>query len=113
MTNQLYFRYQSLAEFGRNKNESENSRMAEPDWTYNLGEAILALDSVALSTMETGIIVISEKNLYYFNDTLLSVEFTIRYAYNVLCIQSYIMGKFLYSILTCIVFSFFFGNIEY
>ncbi|XP_033218780.1 protein PTHB1 [Belonocnema kinseyi] len=98
-----FYKYQSLAELGRNKNESKVSWIAEPDRTYKLGEAILTIDSVTLSTMETGIIVMSERNLYFFNDTHLSVKFTKRHAYNVLCSQSYIMepdGKLFFIVVT-------------
>ena len=95
MTDQLHFRYQNIAEFGKNNNEMENLRMVEPDWKYNLGEAIVAIDSVTISTIETGIIVMSERNLYYLHSTQLTVKFTKRYAHNVLCFQSYIIGKFL------------------
>lgn len=39
----------------------------EPDWSYNIGEAILDIQPVTLSSFEVGIVALGEKHLYCRN----------------------------------------------
>ena len=100
----LYSRYQTIAEPGKGLDiESESTKLIEPDWIYNLGEAVLAINSVTLSTIETGIVVITERNLYCFHETHLTLKFSKRLAYNAICIETYIIGKIsLHTVILCI-----------
>ncbi|XP_067211653.1 protein PTHB1 isoform X2 [Linepithema humile] len=84
------YRYKSMAEFG-NKDRSEGPKNLEPDWSYNIGEAVLDIDAVTLSSFEVGILVLGERNLYCLNDNCVSLKYTKRLEYKALCFQAYVI----------------------
>ncbi|XP_015182680.1 PREDICTED: protein PTHB1 [Polistes dominula] len=90
------YRYQNIAEFGRNqKNEETDNETAtkslEPEWSYNIGEAVVDINVVILSSFEIGIVVLGEKNLYCFKDTGVSLKYTKRLDYKALCFHAYVI----------------------
>ncbi|XP_018362965.1 PREDICTED: protein PTHB1 [Trachymyrmex cornetzi] len=84
------YRYKSMAEFG-SKDRSEESKNLEPDWSYNIGEAILDIDAVILSSFEVGILILGEKNLYCLKDNCVTLKYSKRLEYNALCFQPYVI----------------------
>lgn len=93
----IFFRYQNIAEFGRNQKQGETKNEAakslEPEWSYNIGEAVVDIGAVTLSSFEIGIVVLGEKNLYCFKDTGASLKYTKRLDYKALCFHAYVIGK--------------------
>ncbi|XP_011154382.1 protein PTHB1 [Harpegnathos saltator] len=85
------YRYKSMAEFGGNKDRAEGSKHLEPDWSYNIGEAVLDINAVTLSSFEVGILVLGEKNLYCLKDNCVSLKYTKRLEYKALCFQAYVI----------------------
>lgn len=88
----LFRRYKSMAEFGSNKDRAEGPKHLEPDWSYNIGEAVLDIDAVVLSSFEVGILVLGEKNLYCLKDNCASLKYAKRLEYKALCFQAYVIG---------------------
>ncbi|KAK2576721.1 hypothetical protein KPH14_005377 [Odynerus spinipes] len=89
------YRYQNMAEFGRNQKQDETKSDAvknlEPEWSYNIGEAVVDIGAVTLSSFEIGIVVLGEKNLYCFKDTGASLKYTKRLDYKALCFHAYVI----------------------
>ncbi|XP_047362045.1 protein PTHB1 isoform X2 [Vespa velutina] len=89
------YRYQNIAEFGRNQKDGETKNEAtkslEPEWSYNIGEAVVDIGAVTLSSFEIGIVVLGEKNLYCFKDTGASLKYTKRLDYKALCFHAYVI----------------------
>ncbi|KAH0552746.1 protein PTHB1 [Cotesia glomerata] len=96
------YRYQNMAEFSRRKEErkhlietdkkdNDSDKWLEPDWTYNLGEAILGIQTVTLSSFEVGIIVLGERNLYCFRDNCTAVKYTKKLDYCPVCFHAYVI----------------------
>ncbi|KAI4486516.1 hypothetical protein M0804_005886 [Polistes exclamans] len=90
------YRHVILTEFGRNhKQEETNNETAtkslEPEWSYNIGEAVVDIGVVTLSSFEIGIVVLGEKNLYCFKDTGASLKYTKRLDYKALCFHAYVI----------------------
>lgn len=81
-----------MAEFGSNKDRAEGPKHLEPDWNYNIGEAVLDIDAVTLSSFEIGILVLGEKNLYCLKDNCVSLKYAKRLEYKALCFQAYVIG---------------------
>lgn len=90
----VYFlrRYKSMAEFG-SKDRSEESKNLEPDWTYNIGEAVLDIDAVILSSFEIGILILGEKSLYCLKDNCVTLKYSKRLEYKALCFQPFVIGN--------------------
>lgn len=84
-----------MAEFG-NKDRSDGPRHLEPDWSYNIGEAILDIDAVTLSSFEIGILVLGEKSLHCLKDNCTSLKYAKRLEYKALCFQAYVIGIHIY-----------------
>ncbi|CAG5073264.1 Similar to Bbs9: Protein PTHB1 (Mus musculus), partial [Cotesia congregata] len=72
------------------KNDNSD-KWLEPDWTYNLGEAILGIQTVTLSSFEVGIIVLGERNLYCFRDNCTAVKYTKKLDYCPVCFHAYVI----------------------
>lgn len=87
----LFYRYKNMAEFS-NKDRSDEPKNLEPDWSYNIGEAVLDIDAVTLSSFEVGILVLGERNLYCLNDNCVSLKYSKRLEYKALCFQAYVIG---------------------
>ncbi|XP_076222943.1 protein PTHB1 [Nomia melanderi] len=108
------YRYQSMAETERSSarrsndeahddddddNENRHSRVhrrvdadkLEPDWTYNIGEAILDIQAVTLTSFETGIMVLGERHLFCLKDNYSTVKYAKRLEYKPLCFRAYII----------------------
>ncbi|XP_015121440.1 protein PTHB1 [Diachasma alloeum] len=88
------YRYQNMAEFGRTAEERKmkgEERSLEPDWTYNLGEAVLGIEPVTLTSFEVGIVVLGERNLYCFRDNCTGVKYAKRLDYTPLCFHAYVI----------------------
>ncbi|KAK0175239.1 hypothetical protein PV327_009004 [Microctonus hyperodae] len=88
------YRYQNMAEFGRVLVENTRDikdRWLEPDWSFNVGEAVLAIQPVTLSSFEVGIVVLGERNLYCFRDNCTSIKYTKKLDYNPLCCHAYVI----------------------
>ncbi|KAL2718938.1 protein PTHB1 isoform X1 [Vespula squamosa] len=87
--------YQNIAEFGRNgkheETKNEAAKSLEPEWSYNIGEAVVDIGAVTLSSFEIGIVVLGEKNLYCFKDTGASLKYTKRLDYKALCFHAYVI----------------------
>ncbi|XP_017762295.1 PREDICTED: protein PTHB1 [Eufriesea mexicana] len=98
-------RYQSMAEWSRKKEqEPENGNgderrdqpgltgtSLEPDWTYNIGEAVLAIEAVTLSSFEVGIVVLGERHLFCLKDNCASVKYAKKLEYKPLCFRPYVI----------------------
>ncbi|XP_018340743.1 PREDICTED: protein PTHB1 [Trachymyrmex septentrionalis] len=84
------YRYKSMAEFG-SKDRSEESKNLEPDWSYNIGEAVLDIDAVTLSSFEVGILILGEKSLYCLKDNCVTLKYSKRLEYKALCFQPYVI----------------------
>ncbi|KAK0175238.1 hypothetical protein PV327_009004 [Microctonus hyperodae] len=83
-----------MAEFGRVLVENTRDikdRWLEPDWSFNVGEAVLAIQPVTLSSFEVGIVVLGERNLYCFRDNCTSIKYTKKLDYNPLCCHAYVI----------------------
>ncbi|KAL6448315.1 hypothetical protein ACFW04_000339 [Cataglyphis niger] len=85
------YRYKSMAEFGSKDRGEGKPRNLEPDWSYNIGEAVLDIDAVTLSSFEVGILVLGEKNLYCLKDNCVSLKYAKRFEYKALCFQAYVI----------------------
>ncbi|XP_076375153.1 protein PTHB1 [Megalopta genalis] len=109
------YRYQSMAEWVRrdtrrgsedsvvdNDNNDDHDRLQrgqgrvgadrlEPDWTYNIGEAILDIQAVTLTSFETGIVVLGERHLYCLKDNCASVKYAKRLEFKPLCCRAYVI----------------------
>ncbi|XP_050465963.1 protein PTHB1 [Cataglyphis hispanica] len=85
------YRYKSMAEFGSKDRSEGKPRNLEPDWSYNIGEAVLDIDAVTLSSFEVGILVLGEKNLYCLKDNCVSLKYAKRFEYKALCFQAYVI----------------------
>ncbi|EGI70320.1 Protein PTHB1 [Acromyrmex echinatior] len=83
-------KYKSMAEFG-SKDRSEESKNLEPDWSYNIGEAVLDIDAVILSSFEVGILILGEKSLYCLKDNCVTLKYSKRLEYKALCFQPYVI----------------------
>ncbi|XP_076670959.1 protein PTHB1-like isoform X2 [Andrena cerasifolii] len=107
-------RYQSMAESARGEKPSTTKRAdddddddddranvagvagkgrasVEPDWSYNIGEAILDIQPVTLSSFEVGIVALGEKHLYCLKDNCSSVKYAKRLEYKPLCFRAYVI----------------------
>lgn len=84
-------RYKNIAEFG-NKDRTEGPKSLDPDWSYNIGEAVLDIDAVVLSSFEVAILVLGENNLYCLKDNCVSLKYAKRFDYKPLCFQAYVIG---------------------
>ncbi|OXU18994.1 hypothetical protein TSAR_009649 [Trichomalopsis sarcophagae] len=87
------YRYQNIAEVGR-KEEAEGvdvSKGIVPDWSYNIGEPILDINSVILSSFEVGIVVLGERTLYCLGDACTSIKSAKRLEYSPLCFLPYVI----------------------
>ncbi|XP_050580143.1 protein PTHB1 isoform X2 [Bombus affinis] len=100
-------RYQSMAEWSRStervsgsangaeerdaQHRRANATSLEPDWTYNIGEAVLGIEAVTLSSFEVGIVVLGEKHLYCLKDNCTSVKYAKRLEYKPLCFRAYVI----------------------
>lgn len=73
-----------------------------PDWSYNIGEPILGINSVVLSSFEVGIVVLGERTLYCLGDACTSIKSAKRLEYSALCFLAYVIG---------IIFFFFFKRL--
>ncbi|XP_076632670.1 protein PTHB1-like [Colletes latitarsis] len=91
------YRYQTMAESARSRDESNDAdqrpgvETLEPDWSYNIGEAILDIQAVTLSSFEVGIIALGEKHLYCLKDNCSSVKYAKRLEYKPLCFRAYVI----------------------
>uniref|UniRef100_A0A0C9PRB8 Bbs9_1 protein n=1 Tax=Fopius arisanus TaxID=64838 RepID=A0A0C9PRB8_9HYME len=88
------YRYQNIAEFGRTAEErmmKGEDKSLEPDWIYNLGEAVLGIEPVTLTSFEVGIVVLGERNLYCFRDNCTGVKYAKRLDYTPLCFHAYVI----------------------
>ncbi|KAL7289854.1 hypothetical protein TKK_0016252 [Trichogramma kaykai] len=89
------YRYQNIAEVGRKDDTAaaatDSAPAVRPDWNYNLGEAVIGLSAVTLSSFEVGIVVLGERTLYCFGDAGTSIKFSKRLAFNPLCFFAYII----------------------
>lgn len=65
----------------------------EPDWSYNIGEAVLDIQPVTLSSFEVGIVVLGERHLYCLKDSCTSVKYAKRLEYRPLCFRAYVIGN--------------------
>lgn len=65
----------------------------EPDWTYNIGEAILDIQAVTLTSFETGIMVLGERHLFCLKDNCSTMKYAKRLEYKPLCFRAYIIGE--------------------
>lgn len=79
-----------------------------PDWVYNIGEPIVGINAVLLTSFEVGIIVLGEKTLYCLGDACTSIKSAKRLEYSPLCFLAYIIGIFsniicLVIVLICVV----------
>ncbi|XP_066595732.1 protein PTHB1 [Prorops nasuta] len=92
-----FYRYQTLAEFGRSSSSkeregtSETKKTLEPDWSYNIGEAILDIEAVTLSSFEVGVVVLGEKNLYCLKGSSAALKCIKRLEYKPLCFRPYVI----------------------
>ncbi|XP_026823747.1 protein PTHB1 [Ooceraea biroi] len=84
------YRYKSMAEFG-NKDRADGPKHLEPDWSYNIGEAVLDIDAVTLSSFEVGILVLGEKSLYCLKDNCVSLKYAKRLEYKALCFHAFVI----------------------
>ncbi|XP_025073837.1 protein PTHB1 [Pogonomyrmex barbatus] len=84
------YRYKNMAEFG-SKDHSEEPKNLEPDWSYNIGEAILDIDAVTLSSFEVGILILGEKSLYCLKDNCVTLKYAKKLEYKALCFQAYVI----------------------
>ncbi|KOC62575.1 Protein PTHB1 [Habropoda laboriosa] len=89
-------RYQSMAENTRRKEERDEQQRPcgtslEPDWSFNIGEAILAIEAVTLTSFEVGIMVLGERHLYCLKDNCASVKYAKRLEYRPLCFRPYVI----------------------
>lgn len=86
-----------MAESGRSNDATREGddagRSLEPDWTYNLGEAVLGIEAVTLSSFEVGIVVLAERNLYCFRDNCTALKYSKRLEYNPVCFRAYVIGN--------------------
>ncbi|XP_053997673.1 protein PTHB1 [Hylaeus anthracinus] len=91
------YRYQSMAESARSREESNNMDQRaevenlEPDSSYNIGEALLDIQAVTLSSFEVGIVALGEKHLYCLKDNCTAVKYSKRLEYKPLCFRAYII----------------------
>ncbi|XP_076290375.1 protein PTHB1-like [Lasioglossum baleicum] len=105
------YRYQSMAEWVRSDarrdsdesvDDNDNDRrprgqgrveadQLEPDWTFNIGEAILDIQTVTLSSFEMGIVVLGERHLYCLRDNYATVKYAKRLEYKPLCCRAYVI----------------------
>ena len=91
-----------MAEWSRNKKErisgsesdANNANNLEPDSTYNVGEAVLGIEVVTLSSFEVGIVVLGERHLYCLRDNCASVKYAKRLEYKPLCFRAYVIGNY-------------------
>ncbi|CAK9798649.1 Protein PTHB1 [Anthophora quadrimaculata] len=88
--------YQSMAENTRRKEERGEQRRPsgttlEPDWSFNIGEAVLDIEAVTLSSFEVGILVLGERHLYCFKDNCATVKYAKRLEYRPLCFRPYVI----------------------
>ncbi|CAK9815443.1 Protein PTHB1 [Anthophora plagiata] len=88
--------YQSMAENTRRQEEREEQRRPsgtslEPDWSFNIGEAVLDIEAVTLTSFEVGILVLGERHLYCFKDNCATVKYAKRLEYRPLCFRPYVI----------------------
>ncbi|XP_048507771.1 protein PTHB1 isoform X3 [Athalia rosae] len=87
------YRYQHIAEFDKNKADQQSGvagKNLQPDWKYNLGEAVLDIKISTLSSMEMAIVVLGERNLHCLTDNF-TLKYTKRLDYTVLCFHTYVI----------------------
>lgn len=84
-----------MAEFGSNEDRPNGQKSLEPDWTYNIGEAVLDIDAVTLSSFEVGILVLGEKNLYCLKDNCATLKYAKRLEYKPICFRPYVIGMYI------------------
>ncbi|KAG7198808.1 hypothetical protein KM043_001782 [Ampulex compressa] len=84
------YRYQSVAELVREPSDGP-ARTLEPDSSYNIGEAVLDVEAVTLSSFEVGIVVLGERNLYCLKDGCSSLKYAKRLEYRPVCFRAYVI----------------------
>ncbi|XP_043798543.1 protein PTHB1 [Apis laboriosa] len=93
-------RYQSMAEWSRighkdgdgvEEGHGRSSSSLEPDWTFNIGEPILGIETVTLTSFEIGIVVLGERHLYCLKDNCASVKYAKRFEYRPVCFRAYVI----------------------
>ncbi|XP_068630113.1 protein PTHB1 [Battus philenor] len=83
------YSYQQLRESSElSLRQNQNSI---PQWTYNAGEEISALQVIRTSTNFSSIIALGERHLYCFQDNGLMKDL-IRFNYSPICFYSYLIG---------------------
>ncbi|CAK9828785.1 Protein PTHB1 [Anthophora retusa] len=92
------YRYQSMAENTERRKEERGEQRRptgttslEPDWSFNIGEAVLDIEAVTLSSFEVGILVLGERHLYCFKDNCATVKYAKRLEYRPLCFRPYVI----------------------
>lgn len=90
-------RYQSMAEWSRigqkggEEGHGRSSSSLEPDWTFNIGEPILGIETVTLTSFEIGIVVLGERYLYCLKDNCASIKYAKRLEYRPVCSRAYVI----------------------
>ncbi|XP_058789395.1 protein PTHB1-like isoform X2 [Phymastichus coffea] len=87
------YRYQNMAEVGK-KGEAEDAKVKKgvvPDWSYNIGEPILGIQTVVLSSFEVGIVILGERTLFCLGDACTSIKTAKRLEYGALCFVAYVI----------------------
>ncbi|PBC32457.1 hypothetical protein APICC_10079 [Apis cerana cerana] len=91
-------RYQSMAEWSRigredgvGEGHGRSSSSLEPDWTFNIGEPILGIETVTLTSFEIGIVVLGERHLYCLKDNCASIKYAKRLEYRPVCSRAYVI----------------------
>lgn len=85
-----------MAEFSRKLEENKminEDKILEPDWTYNVGENVLGIETVVLSSFEIGIIVLTEKHIYCFRDDCSNVKYVKRLDYTPMVFKAFVIGR--------------------
>ncbi|KAJ8675661.1 hypothetical protein QAD02_011447 [Eretmocerus hayati] len=87
------YRYQSIAEVGRREDAegAESSKTIAPDWSYNIGEPIIGIHAVVLSSFEIGMVVLGERTLFCLGDACTSIKTSKRLEYSSLCFLTYVI----------------------
>lgn len=71
--------------------QSESSGNLTPTWYYNLGEGILNIMALPLTSTETVIVILGEKNLYCLTD-LGKLKFMKKLDFVPICLHAYVIG---------------------
>ncbi|XP_015595990.1 protein PTHB1 isoform X2 [Cephus cinctus] len=100
------YKYQNIADSSRSEDHQnaikKMTKNIEADWSYNLGEGVLDMDVVTLSSFEVGIVILGEKNVYCLRDNC-AVKYAKRLEYEAICFHPYVIepdGKLMVLIAT-------------